>query len=112
MTRQFSIPTVIRMVPNVLLKEFFERLGHGEFDPCWGKLGSHEIDPIVKYIADLPATQSNAIEMELRNIYELSCDSGMSAIIESAKIEGQLELALQMPIDLSVHGRSMWIRLR
>ena len=54
MSRQFSMPTVLRMVPNPLLKAFFEELGHGDFDPNWPELKEREIDPIIDFIGDLP----------------------------------------------------------
>lgn len=45
-------------------------------------------------------------------MYELSCQSGMTAIAEAAKLQGIAELPLQMPQEMSVHGRAMWTRLR
>jgi hypothetical protein len=46
MTRPFSVQTVLRMVPNSLLQQFFHTMGHGDFDPCWSKLKQREIDPM------------------------------------------------------------------
>ena len=112
MSRQFSIPTMLRMVPNELLQEFFVTLGHSEFDPCWAELGKRELDPMLDYITDLPASQASQIDQELQAVYELSCQSGMTAITEAAKIHGVSDLALNMPQEMSVHGRSMWTRLR
>ncbi len=64
MSRQFSIPTILRMVPNELLQEFFVILGHSEFDPCWPQLGKRELDPMLDYITDLPASQAAQIDQE------------------------------------------------
>ncbi len=111
MSRQFSIPTILRMVPNELLQEFFVILGHSEFDPCWPQLGKRELDPILDYMTDLPASQASQIDQELQAVYELSCQSGMTAITESAKLHGVSELPIQMPQEMSVHGRAMWTRL-
>ena len=47
MSRQFSIPTMLRMVPNSLLGRFFEKLGH-DFEIDWERLGGREIDPVLK----------------------------------------------------------------
>ena len=111
MSRQFSIPTILRMVPNELLQEFFVILGHSEFDPCWPQLGKRELDPMLDYITDLPASQASQMDQELQAVYELSCQSGMAAITESAKLHGVSDLPLQMPQEMSVHGRAMWTRL-
>ncbi len=112
MSRQFSIPTMLRMVPNELLQEFFSVLGHAGFDPDWEHLGQREFDPLLDYITDLPTPQAGELDQELQAVYELSCQSGMTAIAEAAKLHDLAELPLQMPQEMSVHGRAMWTRLR
>jgi|GEM_PF-5735176 len=67
MSRQFSIPTVLRMTPNELLAECFQVLGHGDFDPRWAELRKQEIDPIFDYLGELPLDQLNEIESVLRS---------------------------------------------
>ena len=62
MSRQFSIPTVLRMTPNALLAECFKELGHGDFDPRWPDLKKQEIDPILDYLGDLPLDKLNELE--------------------------------------------------
>lgn len=111
MSRQFSVPTILRMVPNDLLRAFFHLLGHGEFDPNWPELGAHEVDPLLDYITDLPNSRANVIEQELRSIYELSCDTGMAAIVEAAKVEEASRLVFEIPEALNIHGRATWVRL-
>ncbi len=108
MSRQFSLPTILRMVPNVLLREFFAQLGHGEFDPRWDELKEREIDPIVDYLNELPGIETNEVESALRSVFELACDSGFGAILEAAKHCGVTDLGLQAPEELSVYGRAMW----
>ncbi|MFN3151812.1 hypothetical protein [Bremerella sp.] len=112
MSRQFSIATMLRMVPNELLQEFFSVLGHADFDPDWEHLGQREFDPLLDYITDLPTSQAGEFDQELQAVYELSCQSGMTAIAEAAKLLDMAELPLQMPQEMSVHGRAMWTRLR
>ena len=111
MTRQFSIPTVLRMVPNPLLKEFFEELGHGDFNPCWPELKEREIDPILDYIGELPLEQSNDIESVLRGVFDLGCPSGFDAILESGPHCGDSDLGSLVPDDLSLYGKAMWMWL-
>jgi len=50
-SRQFSIPTVLRMVPNKLLLALFRALGYPELDGDWDGLKEHEIEPIQKAIS-------------------------------------------------------------
>ena len=64
MSRQFSIPTVLRMVPNVLLKEFFERLGHSDGEFPWDKLGEREVEPMIKLISGAAFRPPNAFESD------------------------------------------------
>ena len=39
MTRHFTIPTMLRMTPNLLLKQFFDRLGIQLIALDWRRLG-------------------------------------------------------------------------
>jgi hypothetical protein len=96
------------MVPNVLLKECFEKLGHGEFDPRWADLKKKEIDPILDYLEDLPVEQLNEIEGVLRNVFDLGCPSGYDALVEAAAHCGVGNLSFVVPDVLCVYGRAMW----
>ena len=108
MSRQFSIPTVLRMVPNSLLKAFFEELEHGDFDPCWPELKEREIDPILDYISDLPLDQMNKIEGVLRSVFDLACPSGFDALLEAGTHCDEPDLGSLVPEELSVQGLAMW----
>lgn len=108
MTRQFSIPTVLRMVPNGLLEACFLELGHGEFDPHWGDLKKREIDPLLDYLGELPLDQLNAIESVFRSVFELGCPTGFDALIEAGPHCGVSDLAALVPGGLCPYGLSMW----
>ena len=107
-SRQFSLPTVLRMVPNTLLKACFEELGHGQFDPNWAELKKKEIDPILDYLEELPVEQLNEIEGVLRNVFDLGCPSGYDALVEAAPNCGVPNLSSVVPDELCVYGRAMW----
>ena len=107
MSRQFSIPTMLRMVPNSLLGRFFEKLGH-DFDIDWERLGEREIDPVLTSFSDLSPSEQDQIEGDLRNVFDLACESGIEAIIEAASTFGELSLAEAMPTDAGYYARSMW----
>jgi hypothetical protein len=108
MARQFSIPTVLRMVPNELLAQFFARLNLGDFGIAWEELGEREIDPILKEIGELNRTQQDEIEGALRNVFDLACDTGIDAIFEAATKCGDLDLPTVMPKEAGPYAKAMW----
>lgn len=111
MSRQFSIPTVLRMTPNALLAECFQVLGHGDFDPRWPDLRKQEIDPILDYLGDLPTEQLNEMESVLRSVFDLACESGLEALQEAGPHCGVPDLGALVPEDLCIWGRAMWVWL-
>lgn len=108
MSRQFSIPTVLRMVPNVLLCQFFERLKYGHFDIDWTKLGEREVRPIHKEILQLSRLEQDRIEGTLRSIFDLACDTGIDAIFEAAAKTGDYDLPSALPSDSGPYAKAMW----
>ncbi len=60
MSRTFSVRTVLRMVPNSLLQEFFRRLGHADLAVPWDRLGGREVEPIVHALNALPPARLDA----------------------------------------------------
>lgn len=108
MSRQFSIPTILRMTPNALLAECFYRLGHGAFDPHWRDLRQQEIDPLLDYLDELPVGQLNELESVLRSVFDLACPSGSDALLEAGRHCGDVDLGSLVPEDLCVYGRAMW----
>jgi len=110
-SRQFSIPTVLRMVPNRLLERFFHRLGHDDGEIPWGDLKERETQPVVQWLSQLPSREQNRIEGELRSVFDLACESGWNALVEGAIRCGDLKLAEDVPEPLNFYGRAMWARL-
>ena len=111
MSRPFSLPTVLRKVPNTLLKALFEELGHGDFDPGWERIGKQEITPILDYLDELPTGQLNEVECVLRDIFELGAaphGSGYDSILEAGRASGAGDLAAIAPSDRSVYGLAAW----
>lgn len=111
MSRSFSIPTVLRMVPNELLRQWFAAHVSSEFDPDWDNLGERDIEAMLDFLTDLPASQNTAIETDLKAIYDLASNVGMDAIIETATLHNKKNLPLRIPDNLNLYGRSMWVRL-
>ncbi|MEZ6104798.1 MAG: hypothetical protein R3B96_01455 [Pirellulaceae bacterium] len=107
-SRQFSIPTVLRMVPNELLGQVFERLGHGGLGIDWKELKEREIEPVLRTINALPRCQRMAIETTLRSLFELGCETGIQAIIEAAIRCGEPDLTQSMPRQVGPYAKAAW----
>lgn len=46
MTRHFTLPKILRMTPNILLREFFGRLDLQLISVDWKRLGEWQVEPI------------------------------------------------------------------
>lgn len=112
MTRHFSIRTVLRSTPNVLLREFFDRLQHPLLCLDWQRLTEHQIEPIVTAIGWLPPPARDQAEAALGAVFDLACGTGRQAMLEAARRQGSSDLARQFPEDASPYQTAMWCWLR
>jgi hypothetical protein len=112
MSRQFSIPTVLRMAPNALLMELFTDLDYAELDRDWHDLKEREIEPVLQAIRRQPAEVAARLESELRDLFDLACDSGIDSILEAAALCGFPEFADALPASVGAYHKALWTRLR
>jgi hypothetical protein len=84
MSRQYSIPTVLRMVPNCLLKAFFAQLGYDDPEFPWNRLGEREISPMIRWIGLLPRHAQRAVDGHFHQVFNLSCHAGVETLFEAA----------------------------
>ncbi len=112
MSRVFSIPTVLRMVPKRLVRQFLDHLGHAALDIPWDGLRERDINPIVEALEGLNATQFDAVESALRAVHGLSCDTGIAAILEAAEMSDDVAVGADMPAEGGLYERAMWAWLR
>lgn len=99
MTRHFSIPTVLRMTPNGILRAIFTRMGHKMHAVPWEKLPQRNIEPILDAIQKLSSVEQNSLETVLHDIFDLACENGNRAIREAATVA-----VTKMPIVLPEVG--------
>lgn len=111
MNRQFSIPTVLRMAPNALLKDLFTEMDYLDLEQDWDGLKAREIEPILKAISEQHSEIQARIETELREVFELACDSGIDSILEAAAMCGATDFVAELPADVSVYHKALWVRL-
>lgn len=86
MTRHFSIPTVLRMTPNGILRAIFTRLGHTMHEVPWEKLPQRNIESVLESIRKLSLAEQSPLETVLHNIFDMACESGNRAIREVAAV--------------------------
>jgi hypothetical protein len=86
MTRQFSMPTMFRMTPITMIREFLITLGADVSTLDWDQLKQRSPDLLCDYFYRLPQDlrqQANAI---LRKIFKLACSERMTAINDSVEL--------------------------
>ncbi|MCI0534591.1 MAG: hypothetical protein L0Z50_05130 [Verrucomicrobiales bacterium] len=108
MTRHFSVPKVLRMTPNRLLQEFFNRLGHKLLSLDWRKVKEYNVEPLLLSMSWLAREAQDEIESTLASIFELASESGSRAIVEVAHQDGQADAFGDLPEDVSCYERAMW----
>ncbi|MCL6503249.1 MAG: hypothetical protein K6T86_11225, partial [Pirellulales bacterium] len=90
MSRAFSIPTVLRMVPNCLLKEFFQRLGHGDLGIAWEGLGEREIEAPPELLEQIGIYANGDARMAY-NILELAVAATPGKVLSRQAVEDAIE---------------------
>ena len=105
MIRHFSIPAILRMIPQPLLAQFFKKLGLVAPFVHWKYLQPGEIHPILEFIAQAGAEKQMMIENTLYQISELACESGIAALHEA----GGNALPMQSADDYYSLAMRVWI---
>jgi hypothetical protein len=108
MSRHFTLPTMLRMTPNNLLHQFFQRLGHTLPAIDWLRLRDRQVQPLLSGLACLSREAQEQIESALASIFELSCERGWQAILDAARQFGEAEPAQRFPDRSSAYARAMW----
>jgi hypothetical protein len=111
MFRHFSVPKVLRMTPNRLLKEFFHRLGYELLSLDWRKVGERHVEPVLTAMSWLPRQAQDQIESALAQVFELACETGWRAILEVARQEGEDSTVLALVHKACSYERAMRIWL-
>ncbi len=83
MARHYTTRDFFRQMPNRLLARYFHARGLFE-DFDFGSLPDTRPDALFAAWLDLPESQRHAMDVEFRDIAELSCDKGWRAIIDEA----------------------------
>lgn len=111
MARVFSLPTVLRQVPNRLLRPFFEKQQVPLPSVDWSELRERDVQPILECLATLNSANLLAVETELRSVFEMGCEAGIHALNESAAAMGDHDLIERLPPEDTAYGQAMWVWL-
>jgi hypothetical protein len=83
MARNYTIKSFFRQAPNELLERYFTAKGifsHIDFK----KLKKTETDPLIAAWNDLSDSDRRNIDVDMRSIFNQSCEQGFKAIIDEA----------------------------
>lgn len=108
MSRHFSIPTVLRMVPNELLRQFLSQLPYPCYSIDWNRMGERQAERLVHLLRMWPAEAKEFVESVLRNVFELACEAGQQALREAAKELNQPFTVFQAKSCGSLYQQAMW----
>ena len=111
MFRHFSVPKVLRMTPNRLLKEFFLRLGHELLCLDWRKVGERQVEPVLAAVSWLPREAQDQVESALAQVFELACETGWRAVLQVARQDGQVNALLPLAKRACPYERAMRVWL-
>jgi hypothetical protein len=107
---QYSPKSFLRLVPNTLLQEFFNRRSLFR-DFLWYLQREKEIDLIFERVQGLPQREREEIEKTFRDVDEMATEDGIRAIIEEGRFHS-LDLAAELEPMAGHHHKAMWTFLR
>jgi hypothetical protein len=110
MSRQYNPKTVLRHVPNHLLREFFDRRGQLR-DLPWISLKDHQFGLIYDAWQSLPAAERAEVERAFRSVFDMACEAGIKALIEEGRFHG-VGLAVELERCDGLYHKAMWAYLR
>ena len=83
MTRHYSARDFFRQMPNALLARYFDVRGVLA-DVDFAALSETQPDKLFQAWLEIPESQRNAMDAELREVFSLSCEKGWCAIRDEA----------------------------
>lgn len=111
MPQPTPLSTLLRVIPNSLLKQWFHDHVPGPFDISWDTLKENDVNEMIIHLDELPSSARRDAEIDLRTIRSFANEAGMRAIEDTARIHGVHDLTSRIPEGLNLNGRAMWVRL-
>lgn len=108
MSRVFSLHTVLRQVPNRLIRQLLNGLGRNDLDVPWEGLRERDIDPILDALNTLSTPEFDSVEGVLHAVFDLACPTGIAAIREMRMCETGGEPGDDLPAEAGLYEQVMW----
>jgi hypothetical protein len=110
MTRHFSLRKMLRMTPNHLLREFFQRFDQQPLAFDWRQAPERCDEGLMICIHLMPKGVQEEIEASLAEVHELACDGGVQMILEIAKLQSDRDFVARLPSG-GPYRKAMWVWL-
>ncbi len=107
MTRHFTIRKMLRMTPNRLLQDFFQRLGHQLLSIDWRRVPERCDEALMVALDLLPQEAHDEMETAFSAIHELACETGVQTILEVARRDDHTHFVSLVP-QASPYHIAMW----
>jgi len=108
MARHFSIPAVLRLIPNDLLEQFFLQLRCHCYSVPWNHMRERQAEQLVHLLRMWPEETREFVEGVLRNVFDLACESGQQALREAADDLGRSAQWFDALRTGTLYRRAMW----
>jgi hypothetical protein len=107
MASQYSHLQFFRRVPNDLLARYFDSRDAALKVP-FNDLKQTEVEPILEAFQALGDQKQAEIEAEFQDIHALSCEGGVSALVDEAAFHGDENFATELAKIDGFHAKIMW----
>lgn len=110
MSRTYSLSTFFRMVPNSMLRGFFDRHGVNTSEPLWKYVKERDIEPFLTIFNALPREKQIEFDGIFQEIYELACPSGFEALKKAAEYFSEKLWLVSFAKQPSLYVIAFWSR--
>jgi len=101
--------SVIRHIPNALLKRFFKQFPEfSNFD--WEELRETQDEPVFDTLQTLAEPERNRIDMVFRKVHSLADSLGTTVLIEAAR-DSNRKIAAEIGAMQNAYERALWCHL-
>jgi hypothetical protein len=108
MARQYSHTQFFRLVPNSLLRHYFQNKHNALQDIVFSELRESEAESVFNAFRTLPSEQQTEIEAELQDIDNMACQGGVTALTDEASFHQDQTFSEDISQISGFHGKVMW----
>ena len=109
MAEQYELRKFLGDVSNMVLKEYFERIGW-QPDVKWDRLTENDIDPLFEAIRNAPESIRAQINEDFQQVNEMATEGGIRAIIDEGRFR-RLDLGEELKNVSGLHEKVLRVFL-